>query len=95
MLGIPPQQKTKYETYKYFTHSQRWVDLQAMFLSEATELFHVQEIPMLTNAIQVGISSMKTVFCNINTIDKEDQDMTISVGPLTTVPGAMQRQTMT
>ena len=33
-------------------------------MEEANKLYHISRTPMIENVIQVGISSMKTVFCN-------------------------------
>lgn len=43
-----------------------------MFLCEASSLFHIETSPMLQNMIQVGLSSIKTLFCSHKTQDKDE-----------------------
>jgi hypothetical protein len=51
LLAIAAAQRKKYETYRYFTHDQRWKEIQALFLEEATSLFHLSKAPMIENAL--------------------------------------------
>jgi hypothetical protein len=63
LLAYEKEERIKFPTYKYFTNEQRWIEIQELFLEEANKLFHLSKVPILENSLQVGLSTIKTVFC--------------------------------
>ena len=61
------------DTYKYFTNKQRWVEIQELFLEEASSLFHISKTPLLENTMHVGLSSLKSVFWQNYHQEQKDQ----------------------
>lgn len=50
LLAFPREQREKYNTFKYFTNEQRWVEIHKLFLEEANNLFHLTKIPIIENS---------------------------------------------
>lgn len=63
LIALQPQRRNRNEKFLYFTNLQRWIELKELFTDEACKLYHINRTPLINNVLQVGISSMKTVYC--------------------------------
>lgn len=63
LIALQAQRRNRNEKFLYFTNIQRWIELKELFTDEACKLYHINRTPLINNVLQVGISSMKTVYC--------------------------------
>ena len=73
LIGIQQGLRHKFDSYKYFTNKQRWIEIQELFLEEASSLFHISKTPLLENTMHVGLSSLKSVFWQNYHQEQKDQ----------------------
>lgn len=77
LIALQPQRRNRNEKFLYFTNIQRWIELKELFTDEACKLYHINRTPLINNVLQVGISSMKTVYCGA---DKKSSELKAAEG---------------
>lgn len=72
LIAVSTKHRKINSNYLYFTDRLRWTELKELFAKEACQLFHINQIPLLKNVLQVGISSIKTANCSENKCMKKE-----------------------